>query len=457
MISPAALEEAILCILCYSSEHAPILALRLTDSKLFSNRTNKTLGLAALDYISKYSRPPGSQLEYLLEADLRRGEEGKLLRQQIDFMAKRVSEIDITFVLEELDNFIENQKLSHSLQSALELLQEGDLTKAKELIYKSSSSSVKVSEGLWMKDPSQALSFFNEEDSAEFFSSGIEVLDHRGVRPERKTLTFLIAAAKKGKSWFLIEVGKAGLQHHHKVLHVTLEISAEKTARRYIQSLFSLTKDQAKQIRVPFFQKDSTGGTIIQFAELQRDSVIAKRLEVQTKLSGMLSYPDWVIKEFPTSILSVEQLDVYIDSLQRDRGFIPDLLIIDYADLMKIDTAALRIDTGRLYRELRGLAVTRNLALATATQGNRDSEDAKVVGKKNVSEDWSKVGTADTILTYSQTSAEKALGLARLFVAGSRDAEDQFIALISQAYPIGQFAIDSVLMNSDILTQIQAM
>lgn len=456
MISPEAIEEGVLSLLCFNDEQAVKLALKVTDEHLFTNRTNQLIAQKALDYIKKYSKAPKQAIEYLLEPDLVKGEGGKLLRQELDILVK--NQVDPVFINSELDNFIERQKLTNTLQTSLELLQQGDLDKAKERIHQASSIPVTDgNSGIWMKDSSQALSFFEIDENAEFFSSGVDILDQRKVRPERKTLTLLIAAKGKGKSHFLVQVGKTALQHHKKVLHITLEMSDKKTARRYIQSIFSLTRDQVSQIRVPYFTKDQNNVTQINFRDLQRDSLFNKRDNIREIMDRWKSCPPWLVKEFPTGALSVQHLSMFMDGLEKEKGFKPDILIIDYADLMNIDRESLRIDTGRLYIELRGLAVSRNFALVTASQGNRESDDAKLVGKRNVAEDWSKVCTADTVLTYSQTPQERTLGLARILTAAAREAEDQFQVLISQNYKLCQFCLDSVLMTFDLSNQISAI
>jgi hypothetical protein len=59
-----------------------------------------------------------------------------------------------------------------------------------------------------------------------------------------------------------------------------------------------------------------------------------------------------------------------------------------------------------------------------------------------------KLATADTVLTYSQTDAERKQGLARLFVAAARTEEDRFEILLSQNYEIGQYALSSIRLGS---------
>ena len=128
-----------------------------------------------------------------------------------------------------------------------------------------------------------------------------------------------------------------------------------------------------------------------------------------------------LVKQFPTNQLSSEGLSAYIEMLMQKDGFIPDLIIIDYADLMKVDSANLRVDTGRIYKDLRGIAVEYNVAMITASQSNRAGEDQRILTMKNFAEDYSKAGISDNVITYNQTRAEKELGWARLYVVKARD------------------------------------
>lgn len=456
MISQPALEEAILAVLCFHPQKAHLIALQLQDEAIFSNKANQLLGKTALEYVRTFnSAPQKVQLELLLEDSLRRGDEGKVLSLQIAALEKQSTQIDATFVIDQVKQFLDRRHMQASLEEAMELLEQGDLAKVREVLYKQQVLPAEDASAIQLFDPKQALSFLNKKEDTDWFSMGIDLMDERDIRPERKTLSFMIAPAGVGKSWWMIEIGKRAIQHHKKVLHITLELSDQKTAQRYLQAIFALTKKQAEQFRTAYFEHDSNNLVSIQFRELFRNSIIEKQLEITKSLHHMgktLHSP--YIKEFPMGSLSIEHLTLYIDSLERDKGFKPDLVIVDYADLMKINSEQLRIDTGRVYKELRGLAQAKDFAMVSASQGNRESATAKLVGSHNVAEDWSKIGTADNILTYSQTPDEKLMGLARIFAAKGRDSEDRFIALISQAYKIGQFSLSSIAMNAELHNQL---
>jgi KaiC/GvpD/RAD55 family RecA-like ATPase len=456
VISPSALGQAILSLLCFDEVNAPKIALRL-DSKLFQGRGNQQIARVAIEYIQKYRRPPGAQLEFLLEAELRRGEEGRFLGQTLDLLKKDFANLQPEFILSELDEFEESQRINNAAQLAIEAVASGDLQAARKALY-APNGKQKGSPGIWLSDSKAMFKDYDKEET-EFFSSGIQAADELGAKPERKTLTYFLAATGKGKTWFLINCAKAGLQYGRSVLYVTLELSEEKTAKRFLQNIFSLTAYEAKEVRVPYFEVDSAAGTrTLSFRDLQRDSVLNKRRELEQRLQSITSWPRLLIKEFPTGMLSLSQLQLYLDQLEKEEGFTPDILIIDQANNMQLRTDNLRIDIGRLWVDLRGIAVERNLALITASQGNRESATTKVVDITNTAEDWSIPGTADLAFSYSQTQAEFNLGLSRILISKARDVEySRTMLLNTQCYSIGQFSLESAVFSRNIASQMEQL
>ncbi len=155
-----------------------------------------------------------------------------------------------------------------------------------------------------------------------------------------------------------------------------------------------------------------------------------------------------VIKAFPSGTLTVSHLEAYLDYLEQEHKFQPNVLIVDYPDLMAQDAKNYRISLGRTFVDLRGMFVDRNIAGFCPTQGNRSSLRAEKVRSDMVSEDITKVNTADIVLTYSRTEEEEQRGLGRLYVAHARNARDGATVILTQSYATGQFVLDSALMQS---------
>jgi replicative DNA helicase len=445
------LEENVLTALAFNEQQAPNIQFKLNPD-LFSTRAYKTIAKSAIAHLESYGVPPRLHLYDRLENELRRGEEGILLRKTLDQMKMLADELQIDYVMQELDHFISKRQLLNAIEAASDLAQNDDLTKAREALYQMESKS-EDSHGVWLSDPEGMLSFLDERDE-DYFSSGIEALDDLGIRPARGELFMLMAPAKRGKSWSLVEMAKHNLMIRKNILHVTLENSQKMTSQRYVQNFFAMTRRKMRNTKMPIFTRDEQGRCssvdLIDLEETQKlpeilnkdsKAKLAKRLRAFTNRARLM------IKMFPTGQLTTAGLNAYLDYLERTENFKPDLLIVDYVNLMQLDRKNIRTEVGRATVELRGIATTRNIAVATVTQGNRESSNSKTVSKTQVAEDWSMIGTVDTFLTYSQTPAERKVNLARIFVDAARNERDGFIVLISQSYESGQFCLDSVYMN----------
>ncbi len=95
---------------------------------------------------------------------------------------------------------------------------------------------------------------------------------------------------------------------------------------------------------------------------------------------------------YPAGTLTVTEIRQVLDIWERQDGFVPDVIIIDYADLMSSDDAKVsefRHRQDYIWKSLRGLSQERHVLVVTATQA--DSESYEFI--KNLS-DCSKIATA---------------------------------------------------------------
>lgn len=448
----SALQENVLTLLCFSEDAAKIICGYVT-ADLFESAVFQEIAQQALTFLDSYKKPVADHLPDVLEnvmgkADARKRE---LYEKTLVNLYACKDTINEEYTLSSLNVFIRQQRLKQSLTQAVKNVQEGDLDAAEEEMSSHLKSTLEVFDlGLSFKDiPKRFAHIFG--DTAKAFQTGIEPFDKRNIGPNRKELFTILALPNKGKSWMLLHLAKMGLLQRLKVLYITLEMSQDKIAGRFLQNLFSVTKRKG-EILIPSFKRDALGRFMdLDYLKANRPSM--EDSDVESMLIKKLGLHEnrlkFIIKQFPTSHLNTRGLESYLDSLERHTGFVPDLICLDYADLMSIDTANLRLDTGRLYKELRGIAVERNLALATASQSNRVGNKDKWITMENFAEDFSKAGISDIVVSYNQTDVEYKMNLARLLACKVRDDEKDVAALVSQMYSAGQFCLDSIEMEDN--------
>jgi replicative DNA helicase len=160
-----------------------------------------------------------------------------------------------------------------------------------------------------------------------------------------------------------------------------------------------------------------------------------------------------IIKEYPTGSATVMTLRNHIEKLQL-KGFKPDVVLIDYADIMKSSKSydALRHELKLVYEELRNLAMELELPIWTASQANRESAQANVVGLENMSEAYGKAMVADVVVSLSRKASEKATGFGRLFIAKNRAGKDGIVFPVSIDTAMSRFEIlDETALSLDEL------
>lgn len=133
------------------------------------------------------------------------------------------------------------------------------------------------------------------------------------------------------------------------------------------------------------------------------------------------------VQQYFTRAASIQTVRSHL-SILAAQGFVPDLVVVDYADIMRPvrRLGEHRHEQAGIYEDLRQLAGEFNCGVWTASQTNRLSLDEETVGLVHTAESLEKVMIADLIISFCQTRDEAAHGLCRLFGAGCRRVDDGF-------------------------------
>jgi DnaB-like helicase C terminal domain len=446
------LQENVLTVLCFDDGHCKTIRAAVTH-RTFESAVFREVAGAAIDYIDLYGEAikdhlPDS-LEHLLKGDDARKASSyeRLLKNLFDARER----VNPEYVVTQLQKFVRLQKFKSALIDAVDMVEsKGDIDAAEVIMQEGMRSQiVTFDRGLALDNAEDVASVFDDPEE-EGFDLGIDELDRRGIIPRRKEVYAFIAARGKGKSWWVTHCSKQALIQRWSVVIVSLEMSQKRYAVRFLQAFFSISRREA-HIRVARIMRDRDGNLEeIVHEEIQRmamtDADARDTLLRRAKREFRKRAPIR-IKQFPSGELTMQGLEAYLDGLERHDKFTPDVICLDYPELMKIDSKNKRIDLGQIVVAFRGMCVRRNAAGIIVSQGNREAEEASTVTGGMIAEDISQLATADVLLTYSQTLAEYSLGLARIFVEKARNAPGKMMVLVTQAYEIGQFCMDSVAVR----------
>lgn len=461
------IQESILALIAYNAEHGCIAANQLSGEEFEGDY--RDIATRILNYWKVHKQPPNNHLDDLF-AEIIGDKKHAKRPTYIDIFTMLVrlhqDGINPGFVLDRVNDFKEQQRYKAAILQSAELLQRGgadssakvrelwdtELRKAPDSIF---------DPGTRLDETDKAFDFL--ESKASEFRFGISMLDENQIVPERGEVCLFLGATGMGKSWFLVHAGKFAALTRNKVLHVSLEMPAPQVLMRYLQALFAIPHSK-DDMHVTMFDRGEDEALAGWHREPVDDSTAftLKSWFARRKLRKLVReykhYVDRVrIKSFASGTLSVTDLRAYLHSLARRDGFQPDMLIVDYVSIMRVDAKKdLRHELRNNLLGLRQLAQEFNLALVTAEQTNREGARADKVRHTHVAEGFALNMDASTVITYSQTEDEKTHDLARLFVAKARGAKDKFGIAIAQNYATGQFCLDSCPADENYTRLIKA-
>jgi len=447
----AYLQQNILAVLTQDDEYGKII-LNTLDVNLFEGFLLE-FAERSVDYWRQQNQAPKSHLPDLF-ADIigdphhpRKAVYSRIAFQLMD-LAQTVNK---KYVLDSLRDFMRLQQYKSSVVDLHQLItakQEKAIPEADEIVYNLiRNRPAAFDPGLRLSNIERIISYF--ETTQNEFSTDIHELDSNYITPARGEVFLFLGAASTGKTWFLVDLGRHALNHRKKVLHISLEMGEELIGQRYLETLLMIPKREVTPEVTNFVMQEGKLKELLLTKitpEFDLSSPnIRDELRARARLMGT-RYDNLLIKRFPGNSLTPNGLRAYLDQIEVNDHFIPDLLLLDYIGIMKSDAKNYRISMGQNLVDFRAIMVERNIAGVTAHQISREGAKAHQVRGTHIAEDWSMIGTADNIVTYSQTEGEKRFNLARLFVAKARSEKSGFQILITQSYALGQFCRQSVYM-----------
>jgi len=450
----ATLQENLITLLCHSDQQGGIVA-RLVDPNLFEGDI-RVIAERAIEYWRVHKEAPRFHTPDLV-ADIINDPTNRKRRtyeRLLTSMAELAPNVNAKYVLDQLKNFVQLQKTKSAILTSAEKInakQHMALSEVAEIWNELlRARDVNFDVGIRLDDYEKLLAYLAERETE--VDTGIKELDKKSATPARGTAYILLGPPGRGKSWFLIMIGKRALLRRKKVLHLSLELSAEQIMQRYYQALFFVSKHASEEVYLTEMKKHgfeldglSSRPTVPNFSFDHPE--LATELDV--RISPMSArYHNCVIKRFPPRQLTANGLRAYLDNLEVTEGFIPDMLILDYIGVMKTDERNHRISLGRLFEEFRAVTIERNIAGVTAHQVSKKAVTSGTTAATHVAEDWSIIGTADVVLSYSCTDSEFNAGLGRLYVSKNRDELDRFGVVLTQNYACGQFVLESAPLSA---------
>ena len=291
------------------------------------------------------------------------------------------------WLMDEFETFSRHKALERAIIASADLLEKGDFGPVEKMIKDAVQISLNKDMGTdYFEDPRGRLMGLKDKNGQ--VSTGWPTFDKKLFGGfNRGELNIFAGGSGAGKSLFLQNLGINFAQTGLNVLYVSLELSEQLVAMRLDSMMTGMpTREIFKSI----------------------DDVELK-VKVAGKSSGAIQ-----IKYMPSG-KTINDLRAYIKEYQVKKGFKPDVVLIDYLDLMmpvnvKVSPSDLFVKDKYVSEEIRNFAMDQKCVCVTASQLNRSAVEEIEFDHSHISGGLSKIQTADNVIGIFTSRAMRERG-----------------------------------------------
>jgi archaellum biogenesis ATPase FlaH len=291
------------------------------------------------------------------------------------------------WLMTEFENFSRHKGLERAIIKSSDLLESGDYGPVEKLIKDAIQISLNKDMGTdYFEDPRARLSKLKDGNGQ--ISTGWPSIDKKLYGGfNRGELNIFCAGSGGGKSLFLANLGVNWAQMGLNVLYLTFELSEGLVAMRLDSMMTGITT------REIFKQIDE----------------VELKVKMLGKKAGNLQ-----VKYMPSG-KNCNDIRAYLKEYQVKKGVKPDVILIDYLDLMmplsvKVSPSDLFVKDKYVSEEIRNLAMETQCITVTASQLNRSAVEEIEFDHSHISGGLSKIMTADNVIGIFTSRAMKERG-----------------------------------------------
>lgn len=304
-----------------------------------------------------------------------------------DFNSVQLPKENYDWLMDEFERFSRHKGLERAIVKSADLLEKGDYGPVEKLVKDAIQISLNKDMGTdYFEDPRGRLEALKDNNGQ--ISTGWPSVDKKLYGGfNRGELNIFAAASGGGKSLFLANLGVNWALMGLNVIYLTFELS---------EKLVSMRLD------------GMTTGVPTREIFRSIDDVELK-VKMLQKRSGSIQ-----VKYMPSG-KNANDIRAYLKEYQVKKGHKPDVLLIDYLDLMmplsvKVSPSDLFVKDKYVSEELRNLAMETQCITVTASQLNRSAVEEIEFDHSHISGGLSKIQTADNVIGIFTSRAMKERG-----------------------------------------------
>lgn len=334
---------------------------------------------------------------------------------------------DQEYVEEEFSNFCKNQLLKNALLESVDLLKHGHYDDIRLMI--DNALKIGADKNLGHEYVKDIEDRYREESRKVVPTPWVSINDLLQGGLGNGDFGLIFGGPGGGKSWALVALGAFAASLGYKVIHYTLELGEAYVGKRYDAFYTNISVSEV---------------------HLHKDKVIEVLKDIGDNV---------IIKEYSPKIASLATIKAHIQKT-KDLGFEPDLILIDYVDLLKAPSKKSRDkkeEIDDLYYGTKGLAKELQLPIWSVSQVNRAGAKDEVVEGDKAAGSYDKMMVIDFGMSQSRLRKDKTEGTGRFHIMKNRYGMDGMTYFAQIDTSTGHIVIDDKeVFNQEYSQQPQA-
>lgn len=431
------------------------------DGKLFQSSWANIVAEWCFKYYDKYQKAPRKHISHLYEAwaaDTDDQDSTKLVERFLTTLSGEWTskdKLNVEYLIDIAAAHFNEVRLRRLAEGILGDIESGEAPKAEALI------------GKWGRvdtGTGSAINVFQDMEAMKAtFTEGLEnLIKYPGALGTffdevlvRDSFVCFEGPEKRGKTWWLIDLAwRAALQRRKTAYFAVGDMSQNQMMRRFITRAthrpwkvkkynypLSVSRDSDSSIANVELEERKTSSPLT-YVEGQEAMERIMKKKIRSKI------PMLKLSCHPNSTMTVAGIDAILRMWERTDGWIADVVVIDYADILAgplSGAAESRDQVNATWKQLRALSQARHNLVVTATQTDARSYQASVIDRSHFSEDKRKMAHVTAMIGLNASEEEKELGLMRLNYVVLREGEFSSLRCVHVA---GSLAVGNPAIRS---------
>lgn len=395
---------------------------------LFDGRWANLVGGWCVTYYRKYAKAPCGDIEGLFAAWAATCTDENTVKLVDKFLSglsgeyeEEAAEVNPDYLVDLAGEHFNAVNLTHLTELIKGHIDAGDVNKALEVLGKWGKVEMGVGAGIdVLQDKTAVQAAFEDENEALITYPG-DLGRFFGTQLARDEFVAITGATGRGKTWWLMDIAWMGMRQGRRVAFFEVgDMSQNQIMRRFMSRVAGKPHKPPYTIEVPVEITRSNGEPCAEVVTETRtfdgplDWVAA--WEACQRKTRRRKKPLLRLSVHPNTSINIDGIVGILGAWERE-GWVPDVIVIDYADILAAPagyTPGDREAINATWKAMRSLSQQRHCLVVTATQADARAYDANTISRSNFSDDRRKNDHVTAMLGINTTELEAEMGVCRL-------------------------------------------